>query len=59
MTVDRTVVKTNKEMKVINRCSGCWKRVGLTGFRCRCEEVDFFCCYKISSMCVKNLIYCR
>ncbi|MFS7920088.1 putative AN1-like Zinc finger [Helianthus anomalus] len=25
-------------MKVINRCSGCRKRVGFTGFRCRCEE---------------------
>ncbi|KAF5756696.1 putative transcription regulator A20-like family [Helianthus annuus] len=31
-----TVVK-----KVVNRCSGCRKRVGLTGFRCRCG--DLFC----------------
>ncbi|KAK8635358.1 hypothetical protein V6N13_004099 [Hibiscus sabdariffa] len=27
--------------KVVNRCSGCRKRVGLTGFRCRCGEL--FC----------------
>ncbi|XP_074310539.1 zinc finger A20 and AN1 domain-containing stress-associated protein 1-like [Silene latifolia] len=25
----------------VNRCSGCRKRVGLTGFRCRCG--DLFC----------------
>ncbi|XP_074558928.1 zinc finger AN1 domain-containing stress-associated protein 15-like [Curcuma longa] len=25
----------------INRCSSCYKRVGLTGFRCRCG--DLFC----------------
>ncbi|KAE8660854.1 Zinc finger A20 and AN1 domain-containing stress-associated protein 1 [Hibiscus syriacus] len=29
------------EKKVVNRCSGCKKRVGLTGFRCRCGEL--FC----------------
>ncbi|GLT37060.1 hypothetical protein SLA2020_113980 [Shorea laevis] len=29
------------EKKVVNRCSGCQKRVGLTGFRCRCGEL--FC----------------
>ncbi|KAG8485075.1 hypothetical protein CXB51_021450 [Gossypium anomalum] len=29
------------EKKVVNRCSGCRKRVGLTGFRCRCGEL--FC----------------
>ncbi|XVF79602.1 hypothetical protein PTKIN_Ptkin15bG0002400 [Pterospermum kingtungense] len=29
------------ERKVVNRCSGCKKRVGLTGFRCRCGEL--FC----------------
>ncbi|GKU88666.1 hypothetical protein SLEP1_g2903 [Rubroshorea leprosula] len=29
------------EKKVVNRCSGCGKRVGLTGFRCRCGEL--FC----------------
>lgn len=46
--VDRTVEmkpeKTNTKtvtMKVVNRCSGCRKRVGLTGFRCRCGEM--FC----------------
>ncbi|GAB2287023.1 switch-activating protein Sap1 [Dionaea muscipula] len=27
--------------KALNRCSGCRKRVGLTGFRCRCGEL--FC----------------
>ncbi|GAB2276992.1 switch-activating protein Sap1 [Dionaea muscipula] len=27
--------------RVVNRCSGCMKRVGLTGFRCRCGEL--FC----------------
>jgi len=27
--------------KSVNRCSGCAKRVGLTGFRCRCGEL--FC----------------
>ncbi|CAL0333562.1 unnamed protein product [Lupinus luteus] len=27
--------------RVVNRCSGCRKRVGLTGFRCRCGEL--FC----------------
>ncbi|OMO69779.1 Zinc finger, AN1-type [Corchorus capsularis] len=29
------------DKKVVNRCSGCRKRVGLTGFRCRCGEL--FC----------------
>ncbi|KAK1426610.1 hypothetical protein QVD17_15286 [Tagetes erecta] len=48
LVVDRTVEmkseKTNTKtvmMKVVNRCSGCRKRVGLTGFRCRCG--DMFC----------------
>ncbi|KAK7243596.1 hypothetical protein RIF29_38401 [Crotalaria pallida] len=27
--------------RVLNRCSGCRRRVGLTGFRCRCGEL--FC----------------
>ncbi|KAJ6984869.1 zinc finger A20 and AN1 domain-containing stress-associated protein 5 [Populus alba x Populus x berolinensis] len=27
--------------KEVNRCSGCRRRVGLTGFRCRCGEL--FC----------------
>ncbi|XP_076903008.1 zinc finger A20 and AN1 domain-containing stress-associated protein 5-like [Bidens hawaiensis] len=33
---------TNKlKKREINRCSGCRKKVGLTGFRCRCGEM--FC----------------
>ncbi|CAK8561017.1 unnamed protein product [Lathyrus sativus] len=33
---------TSSEAKrSVNRCSGCRKRVGLTGFRCRCG--DLFC----------------
>ncbi|KAG0467962.1 hypothetical protein HPP92_017290 [Vanilla planifolia] len=28
-------------VRVVNRCSGCQRRVGLTGFRCRCGEL--FC----------------
>ncbi|KAI3764821.1 hypothetical protein L2E82_14838 [Cichorium intybus] len=52
LVVDRTAV-SNEELKetektetvvvkkVANRCSGCRKRVGLTGFRCRCG--DLFC----------------
>ncbi|MFS7978898.1 putative transcription regulator A20-like family [Helianthus anomalus] len=31
-----TVVK-----KVVNQCSGCRKRVGLTVFRCRCVDLFF------------------
>ncbi|XP_052185015.1 zinc finger A20 and AN1 domain-containing stress-associated protein 5-like [Diospyros lotus] len=27
--------------RVVNRCAGCRRRVGLTGFRCRCGEL--FC----------------
>ena len=27
--------------RVVNRCSGCQRKVGLTGFRCRCGEL--FC----------------
>ncbi|KAI3676666.1 hypothetical protein L1987_86278 [Smallanthus sonchifolius] len=47
LTVDRMVVTMDEELKekttakVVNRCSGCRKRVGLTGFRCRCG--DMFC----------------
>nr|XP_043609974.1 zinc finger A20 and AN1 domain-containing stress-associated protein 5 [Erigeron canadensis] len=37
-TVDDVV---KKPTKVVNRCSGCRKRVGLTGFRCRCG--DLYC----------------
>ncbi len=29
------------EKSVVNRCSGCRRKVGLTGFRCRCGEL--FC----------------
>ncbi|RZS03358.1 hypothetical protein BHM03_00033539, partial [Ensete ventricosum] len=28
-------------VRLVNRCSSCRKRVGLTGFRCRCGEL--FC----------------
>ncbi|XP_023738791.1 zinc finger A20 and AN1 domain-containing stress-associated protein 5 [Lactuca sativa] len=53
LVVDRTVVVLNDELKEaektetvvvkkeVSRCSGCRKRVGLTGFRCRCG--DLFC----------------
>ncbi|KAL4585773.1 hypothetical protein LXL04_010399 [Taraxacum kok-saghyz] len=55
LVVDRTVVVVNEELKEtektetvvvvvkkeVSRCSGCRKRVGLTGFRCRCG--DLFC----------------
>lgn len=47
LVVDRTVVINDEELinkpvtKVVSRCSGCRKRVGLTGFRCRCG--DLFC----------------
>ncbi|KAJ4711651.1 Zinc finger A20 and AN1 domain-containing stress-associated protein [Melia azedarach] len=29
------------EKRMVNRCSGCRRKVGLTGFRCRCGEL--FC----------------
>ncbi|KAJ0783580.1 putative transcription regulator A20-like family [Helianthus annuus] len=47
LVVDRTVVVVENEIKekttvkVVNRCSGCRKRVGFAGFRCRCG--DLFC----------------
>ncbi|KAL7604876.1 hypothetical protein Lser_V15G16235 [Lactuca serriola] len=53
LVVDRAVVVLNDELKEaektetvvvkkeVSRCSGCRKRVGLTGFRCRCG--DLFC----------------
>ncbi|KAK9051615.1 hypothetical protein SSX86_028242 [Deinandra increscens subsp. villosa] len=54
LVVDRTAVVVDAELKdtkrneaavvvrkEANRCSGCRKRVGLTGFRCRCG--DLFC----------------
>lgn len=40
LSVDR--MKSEESAKrLVNRCSGCRKRVGLTGFRCRCGEL--FC----------------
>ena len=36
---DRTAASEPK--RAVNRCSGCRRRVGLTGFRCRCG--DLFC----------------
>ncbi|GAV72752.1 zf-AN1 domain-containing protein/zf-A20 domain-containing protein [Cephalotus follicularis] len=41
---DRILVETASspgEKRVVNRCSGCRRKVGLTGFRCRCGEL--FC----------------
>ncbi|XP_043691993.1 zinc finger A20 and AN1 domain-containing stress-associated protein 5-like [Telopea speciosissima] len=32
---------TNNQRRELNRCSGCRRKVGLTGFRCRCG--DLFC----------------
>ncbi|CAO2837254.1 unnamed protein product [Amaranthus hypochondriacus] len=37
-TVEVSLIPVKKS---VNRCSGCGKRVGLTGFRCRCG--DLFC----------------
>ncbi|KAG0475563.1 hypothetical protein HPP92_015249 [Vanilla planifolia] len=37
-----TSLETNPcPTRALNRCSGCWRKVGLTGFRCRCGEL--FC----------------
>ncbi|KAE8679821.1 Zinc finger A20 and AN1 domain-containing stress-associated protein 5 [Hibiscus syriacus] len=41
MTSSNRSVNDPAEKKSVNRCSGCRKRVGLTGFRCRCGEL--FC----------------
>ncbi|CAN8270117.1 unnamed protein product [Cochlearia groenlandica] len=30
-----------RDQRIVNRCCGCRKKVGLTGFRCRCGEL--FC----------------
>ncbi|RDX90614.1 Zinc finger A20 and AN1 domain-containing stress-associated protein 5 [Mucuna pruriens] len=38
-TADRTA--SSEPKRAVNRCSGCRRRVGLTGFRCRCG--DLFC----------------
>ncbi|KAK3019538.1 hypothetical protein RJ639_004326 [Escallonia herrerae] len=35
------VAEAGVTKKTVNRCSGCCKKVGLTGFRCRCGEL--FC----------------
>ncbi|KAJ4872996.1 Zinc finger A20 and AN1 domain-containing stress-associated protein 5 [Raphanus sativus] len=35
------VKRDQQQQTMINRCSGCRKKVGLTGFRCRCG--DLFC----------------
>ncbi|KAK7405468.1 hypothetical protein VNO78_06792 [Psophocarpus tetragonolobus] len=32
---------SSEPKRAVNRCSGCRRRVGLTGFRCRCG--DLFC----------------
>ncbi|CAM8960794.1 unnamed protein product [Rhodiola kirilowii] len=38
---EETVVKVDLVKRVANRCSGCKRKVGLTGLRCRCGEL--FC----------------
>ncbi|MCL7036784.1 hypothetical protein MKW94_025305 [Papaver nudicaule] len=38
---EKKPVEEKKIVRVINRCSGCRRKVGLTGFRCRCGEL--FC----------------
>lgn len=40
-STDRREKEANVEKRVVNRCSGCRRKVGLTGFRCRCGEL--FC----------------
>ena len=37
----REIDPVKRDQQTINRCSGCRKKVGLTGFRCRCG--DLFC----------------
>ncbi|KAF3529474.1 hypothetical protein DY000_02038051 [Brassica cretica] len=32
-------VKRDHHQQTVNRCSGCRKKVGLTGFRCRCGDL--------------------
>ncbi|XP_057457974.1 zinc finger A20 and AN1 domain-containing stress-associated protein 5 [Lotus japonicus] len=36
-----TQTTPSEAKRAVNRCSGCRRRVGLTGFRCRCGEL--FC----------------
>ncbi|KAJ0965123.1 hypothetical protein J5N97_026261 [Dioscorea zingiberensis] len=38
---EELVAPATAPAKMVNRCAGCRKRVGLTGFRCRCGEL--FC----------------
>ncbi|KAF7824524.1 zinc finger A20 and AN1 domain-containing stress-associated protein 5 [Senna tora] len=44
-TADRSrsdeTTPSSEAKRVVNRCSGCRRKVGLTGFRCRCGEL--FC----------------
>ncbi|XP_010465038.2 PREDICTED: zinc finger A20 and AN1 domain-containing stress-associated protein 5-like [Camelina sativa] len=37
----REIDPVKRDQQIVNRCSGCRKKVGLTGFRCRCGEL--FC----------------
>ncbi|KHN29214.1 Zinc finger A20 and AN1 domain-containing stress-associated protein 5 [Glycine soja] len=37
----RSGTTPSEAKRVVNRCSGCRRKVGLTGFRCRCGEL--FC----------------
>ncbi|KAI3967606.1 hypothetical protein MKW92_003481 [Papaver armeniacum] len=39
--VDTATIKIVEKKQEVNRCSGCRRKVGLTGFRCRCG--DMFC----------------
>ncbi|CAL9095986.1 unnamed protein product [Musa textilis] len=41
LSFERKISKEAPPLRYINRCSSCQKRVGLTGFRCRCG--DLFC----------------
>ncbi|RZC86836.1 hypothetical protein C5167_030186 [Papaver somniferum] len=38
---DTAKIKVIEKKQEVNRCSGCRRKVGLTGFRCRCG--DMFC----------------
>jgi len=40
-TVEEKEIAVVSAKKEVNRCSGCRRKVGLTGFRCRCG--DLFC----------------
>ncbi|URE04546.1 hypothetical protein MUK42_18956 [Musa troglodytarum] len=47
LSFERKISKEAPPLRYINRCSSCQKRVGLTGFRCRCG--DLFCASHRSS----------